>query len=64
MVWIALYHDRKTITAYATSHHDFPSVRANIERKVRDEIKSEWTTERHKEWKSLKFWQKLTKIFS
>jgi hypothetical protein len=63
-IWIALMQDRKTITAYSTTHHDFPSVRAKVEKQIRDEIKSEWTTERHKEWKSLKFWQKLTKIFS
>lgn len=64
MVWMAIYQKRKTITAYAATHHDFPSVRANVEKQIADEIKEEWTTERHKEWKSLKFWQKLTKIFS
>lgn len=64
MVWMALYQRRKTLTVYSTTHHDFPAVRANAEMKMRDAIKSEWTTERHKEWKSLKFWQKLTKIFS
>lgn len=64
VVWMALMQVNKTLSVCGTDHHNFLSIRAKVEGQIRDAIKSEWTTERHKEWKSLKFWQKLTKIFS